>query len=211
MAHFGEKLKKLRLERKMSQEQLATLLGTSKQVISRYENGQRSPKISIVQEYAEKLGVPLDYLIDNNMNEIFELVPDAIPYKRGRKIPIVGTIPAGSPILAIENIEGYDLADVPEDREYFFLRVKGDSMVNANIFEGDLVLVEKCPCAENGQIVACIINGEEATLKRFYRQKDTVILQPETPAYPPIIVSCKDFDAGYARILGVVRELKRKL
>ena len=204
---IGDRIRQRRKELGMSAEELAERIGKDRATVYRYETGDiENLPISIIEPIAKALFTTPAYLMGWE-----ETLPNnAIPYKRGRKIPIVGTIPAGSPILAIENIEGYDYADVPEDREYFFLRVKGDSMVNANIFEGDLVLVEKCPCAENGQIVACIINGEEATLKRFYRQKDTVILQPENPAYPPIIVSCKDFDAGYARILGVVRELKRK-
>ena len=203
MSKLSDMIVYLRKRAGLSQQELADALGISRSTIGMYETGKREPDFETLEAIADFFNVDMNFLRGQTA--------DILPYKRGRIIPIVGVIPAGSPILAIENIEGYDLADVPEDREYFFLRVKGDSMVNANIFEGDLVLVEKCPCAENGQIVACIINGEEATLKRFYRQKDTVILQPENPAYPPIIVSCKDFDAGYARILGVVRELKRKL
>lgn len=134
-----------------------------------------------------------------------------IPYTQGRKIPIIGSIPAGVPVLAEENIEGYDYADVPETGEYFFLRVKGDSMINANIFDGSLVLVKSQPCAENGQIVVCLINGDEATLKRYYQQKDMVILKPENPDYQPIIVSCNEFENGYARILGIAVEVKIKL
>jgi len=134
-----------------------------------------------------------------------------IPYTKGHKIPIIGSIPAGSPVLAQENIEGYDYADVPEDSEYFYLRVKGDSMKDANILDGSLVLVKSQPCAENGQIVVCLVNGDEATLKRFYQQKDMVILKPENPAYQPVLISCNDFESGYARILGVATEVKLKL
>lgn len=135
----------------------------------------------------------------------------AIPIPKMRRIPVLGSIRAGVPVLAEENIEGYSYADVPDGQEYYFLRVKGDSMINARIHDGDLVLIKQQPCADDGQVVACLVNGAEATLKRFYRQKDMIILKPENPAYSPIIVPCSDFDSGYARILGVVKEVKFKL
>ena len=139
------------------------------------------------------------------------LIPGAIPYVRGRRIPILGRIHAGAPLAAVENIEGHDYADVPEGEEYFFLRVKGDSMINAGINTGDLVLVKQQSCAENGNIVVCMVNGDETTLKRYFLQGETVILQPENSDYTPVIVPRKEFDSGYARIVGVAKEVKRKL
>jgi repressor LexA len=112
---------------------------------------------------------------------------------------------------SVDCIEGYAFADVGDDEDYFYLRVSGDSMINAFIFENDLVLVEKQSVAENGQIVVCQVNGDEATIKRYRRQGSTVILQPENPAYEPIIVPIREFEVGYARIVGVVREVKRKI
>lgn len=196
--------------RNMKQADLVKLTGIGKSSISTYLSGEYEPKQKNIYKIAKALNVSESWLMGYDVPMQRTEPAEIISFKRGRKIPIVGTIPAGSPIFAIENIEGYDYADVPEDKEYFYLRVKGDSMINANIFSGDLVLVEKRSFADIGQIVVCIINGDEATLKKFYKQKDTVVLQPENPAYAPIIVSCKDFEDGYARILGVVRELKRK-
>jgi len=140
-----------------------------------------------------------------------KLPSNIFPVPKMRRIPIVGAIRAGMPILAEENIEGYEYDDVPEDQGYFFLRVKGDSMIGAHILDGSLALIKPRQCAEDGQIVACLVNGDEATLKRFYQQKDMVILKPENPAYSPIVVPCSDFDSGYARILGVVTEVKFKV
>lgn len=140
-----------------------------------------------------------------------KLPSNVFPVPKMRRVPILGSIRAGMPILAEENIEGYEYADVPADQGYFYLRVKGDSMVNARICDDDLVLIKQQPCADDGQIVACLVNGDEATLKRFYQQGDMVILKPENPAYNPIIVPCTDFDSGYAQILGVVTEVKFKL
>lgn len=84
-------------------------------------------------------------------------------------------------------------------------------MINAGIQSGDLVLIRIQNCAENGQIVACRINGNEATLKRYREQQSAIILMPENPAYDPYIVSKKDFADGYAGIMGVAVEVKRKL
>ena len=140
-----------------------------------------------------------------------KLPSNVFPIPKMRRIPIVGTIRAGMPIFAEENIEGYEYDDVPEGEDCFFLRVKGDSMMNARICDGDLVLIKQQPCADDGQIVACLVNGDEATLKRFYRQKDMVILKPENPAYNPIVVPCADFESGYARIIGIVTEVKFKV
>ncbi|NLT41025.1 MAG: helix-turn-helix domain-containing protein [Clostridiales bacterium] len=208
MSTFGEKLRKIRKERKMSQEELAAILGTSKQVISRYEKGQRIPKITTAKQFALSLGLPLEYLAGDELNM---LPPEAVPYQQGRRLPILGSIRAGAPLLADEQVTGYDYADVPESADWFFLRVRGDSMINAGIAPGDLVLVRKQDTAENGEIAVCLVNSEEATLKRFHRQGDIVVLQPENPAYSPIIVPVSEFDSGNARIIGVAREVRRSL
>ena len=102
-------------------------------------------------------------------------------------LPLVGHVAAGSPILAEENIEEYvsvpDLAG-GEDGEYL-LRVRGDSMVDAGILEGDHVVVRKQETAADGEIIVALV-GEEATVKRFFRENDHVRLQPENPAHEPI-------------------------
>jgi repressor LexA len=103
-------------------------------------------------------------------------------------LPLVGQVAAGSPVLAEENIEDY--VAVPEiaggDRGQFVLEVKGDSMINAGILEGDHVVVRKQDTAENGEIVVALV-GEEATVKRFFREEQHVRLQPENEALEPIL------------------------
>ena len=103
------------------------------------------------------------------------------------------------------------MLDVAEPEEHFFLRVTGDSMINAGIRDGDLVLLRRQDTAENGQIVACLVDGEDATLKRFRRQRDMVLLQPENPAYEPKLIPLSDFETGAARIVGVAVRLVREL
>ena len=114
-------------------------------------------------------------------------------------VPVVGSVAAGQPILAEENIEDY--FPVPAERmpnaPSFMLHVKGESMVNAGILDGDQVLVRQCSTASNGDIVVAQI-GEEATVTRFYKEKDHIRLQPENDTMDPILVN------GDVQILGQV-------
>jgi len=105
-------------------------------------------------------------------------------------IPIVGSVAAGKPILAEENIDDYirvdrNLLRANKDRVYFALRVKGDSMNGAGVMDGDTAIIEKCAVAREGEIVVAWI-GERVTLKRFFREKNRVRLEPENPAYLPL-------------------------
>ncbi len=104
-------------------------------------------------------------------------------------IPVVGSVAAGQPILAIENIESYFPIpiDMVPNKETFILKVKGESMINVGIFDGDKVMVQKQPTAENGEIVVALID-DSATVKTFYKEKGHIRLQPENDAYEPIIV-----------------------
>lgn len=113
--------------------------------------------------------------------------PASLPHKPVVSLPVVGRVTAGAPILAEQNIE--DSFSLPEDfvgsGECFLLRVRGDSMVGAGIFDGDYLVVRKQSHAQNGDIVVARI-GDEATVKRFYREGDRIRLQPENPAMEPI-------------------------
>lgn len=103
-------------------------------------------------------------------------------------VPLVGTVTAGAPILAVESIEDYIPVPVnSKGKELFALKIKGDSMVNAAILDGDIVIVNKTPVAENGDIVVALID-DEATVKRFFKEDGHFRLQPENDSYEPIIV-----------------------
>jgi repressor LexA len=118
-----------------------------------------------------------------------ELADTPFPmFTRAVNVPILGSIAAGAPILAQEHIEDtFALpADVVGDDQMFMLRVRGDSMINAGIFDGDLVAIRQQPDARNGEIIAALLE-DEATVKRFYREGDHVRLQAENPNYAPII------------------------
>jgi repressor LexA len=126
------------------------------------------------------------------------------------RVPLVGAVPAGLPITAIENREGeiaVDVSFLPSD-DVFCLRVKGESMINAGIYDGDLVLVEKDVSPMKGDIVVAVI-GEEATVKKFYLEKGRVRLEPENEAFGPIIVEQNTpgfYIAG--RVVGLMRRMR---
>jgi repressor LexA len=122
-------------------------------------------------------------------------------------VPIVGRVRAGSPAPAIEDVEGYYNLDMSwvNDKGCFFLRVEGDSMIEANILDGDLALISPQPTAENGQIVVALIN-DEATLKRFYQEKGYIRLQPENSSMQPIIIREGEAETVVAgRLLKIIR------
>ena len=117
-------------------------------------------------------------------------------------IPLVGTITAGQPITAVQNIDGYiPFPSTSTDKELFALKVRGDSMIDVGIFDQDVVVVEQTPVASNGEIVAVLI-GDEATVKRFYREDGHYRLQPENQTMEPIY-------ADQVEILGKITALIR--
>ena len=129
-------------------------------------------------------------IIDDNFNLVRREVVN---------VPLVGTVAAGQPILAVENVEGYFPipSEFMHNEQSFMLKVKGDSMINAGIFDGDQVLVKQQPTADNGDIVVAMVE-DSATVKTFYKEKGYYRLQPENDAMDPIIVT------GEVKILGKV-------
>ena len=114
-------------------------------------------------------------------------------------VSLVGTVAAGQPILAVENVDGYFTipAEFMPNEQSFMLKVKGDSMINAGIFDGDQVLVKQQPTADNGDIVVALVE-DSATVKTFYKEKGYYRLQPENDTMDPIIIT------GEIQILGKV-------
>ena len=122
-------------------------------------------------------------------------------------IPILGKIAAGNPIEAISDNTNY--IDIPQSHlgkgEYFLLEVEGNSMINAGIFDGDQVIIEKCNDAKNGEIVVALIDNNEATLKRIYKRGQQLALQPENSAYKTVI-----YGPDRVQIQGILKQLIRK-
>ena len=120
-------------------------------------------------------------------------------------LPLVGRIAAGQPIEAVQSNETISLADFVRSKEVFVLEVRGDSMQDEHILNGDYVMVEKSRTAHNGDIVVALVEGTDATLKRFYREGENIRLQPSNASMQPIIVPAASVEVQ-GRVIGVLRK-----
>lgn len=181
----------------LNQKDVAKFMCVSESTVSSWCDGSKMPRMDKVQRLADKFGVLKSDLIEEK-ESIFDL-PGVIPMPKMRKVPRLGTIACGEPILAEENIETYD--SVPESvRCDFSLICKGDSMINARIFSGDVVYLCAQPTVENGEIAAVMVDEDEATLKRVMLYEDHISLEPENPMYKPIVLWGDDMNS--VKILG---------
>jgi len=136
------------------------------------------------------------------------------PFDQAVQIPVVGRVKAGSPVLAQEHVEGHVVVDGSwmgrtkgaDATAHFALKVRGESMTNAGILDGDFVIVRQQPTAQDGDIVVALV-GDEATVKRFYKERDHVRLQPEHPTMEPLIVTKQHALAILGKVVAVFRKL----
>src|SRR5438477_13203442 len=148
---------------------------------------------------------------DYNRSRSIDLLPpkgrlkQAMSVNTGVVLPLVGRIAAGQPIEAVENPETISLADFVRSKDVFVLEVRGESMQDEHILDGDYVLVEKTRTAHNGDIVVALVERSDATLKRFYREGDNIRLQPANAAMQPIILPAATVEIQ-GRVIGVLRK-----
>lgn len=205
---FGKRLKELRTDNDFTMDTLCELYNDrfdgnlNKGTLSKYENGLQEPLFTTVKNLSELFNVRIEYLIGKDDNKYDGV--DKLDYKK--TIPILGVIAAGCPIIATECIEGYE--NTEDNTIDFCLRVKGDSMIGARIYDGDIVYVDKSSVIDNGDIVVALVDGENATLKRYFKYGNTVILRPENPALKEMEFNAKD---RYFKILGKVKSVKFKV
>lgn len=212
---LGDYIKEYRQAHRFSMDDFAQRSGMSKAYVSILERNYNPstgkaaiPSLETIKRVAIATGVDFNDLIamldedqeislDTDKRKI--LVPEGfVPMPEMRKIPLVGTIACGEPILAEENIEDY--VSIPKELSGdFALTCKGDSMINARIFDGDLVYIRQQTTIENGEIAAVLIDNE-ATLKRIKLYDDHISLEPENPQYRPIVLWGDDMNT--VRILG---------
>lgn len=196
MSSFGKILRNLRTSKDLTQTQLANSLGLSFSTISMYERGEREPDFEIAEAIADFFNVSMDYL--HGKESVSFSYDNIIPLPNMNKIPLLGTIACGEPILAQENIECE--IDIPEDiKADFALRCSGNSMIDARILDGDIVYIHQQPTVNNGEIAAVLI-GDEATLKRVYLTDSTLTLVACNTAYQPLVYTNEQLNE--IRILG---------
>lgn len=202
-------LKQRRIELGLTMLDVAKLVGVSEATISRYESGNiKNMRRDRIEKYAKALRVsPSDFLDINDdedsyspeLSALMEQYPNIKPIKL-KRFPMLGEIACGEPVFADEDKEHFVMADMDIHAD-FCLTAKGDSMVNARIYEGDIVFIKEMPIVENGDIAAVIIE-DEATLKRVYYYPDDNMLQlvAENPKYKPLVYQGEELN--HIRILG---------
>ena len=187
---IGEIIKSKRIENGYTQQDIANLLSVTKSAVSKWESGGvEQMGRSTIQKLSQILDIPPYVIVTGEFPEEEQVS------KRFISVPLLGSIAAGTPILAEQNIEDYFNLD-KKIKADFCLRINGDSMININIMDGDIVFIKKQEDLENGEVGAVLVE-DSATLKRFYRMNGEVYLQSENPAYKPIVIS-----GGEVMILG---------
>lgn len=219
---LSEAIKIYRTDHDLSQRQFANACGLSNGYIAMIEREVNpstgepiKPTIAALKKIANGMGISMGDLFamvdDIGVSLADELPDNIIPMPKLRQVPRLGTIACGTPILAQDNIEGYD--QVPDWVKCdFTLTCKGDSMINARIYDGDTVCIKAQPEVENGQIAAVLVEGEfdtEATLKRFYFDGTIVQLVAENPRIPPMVFSGSDVEK--VRVLGLATHFVSKV
>ena len=210
IATFQERITSALAEKSITQAELARKTGIWASAISDYIKGKYEAKQDKLSMLARALNVSETWLMGYDvpkerptvdLDAIINRHPDLHPFRKIRSVPILGTIACGTPIWAEENFEGYVGIDPAHMDGEFALICKGDSMIDANIQSGDIVLLKKVPDVEDGKIAAVLIDNE-ATLKKVYKRDDSLVLQPCNRNYGPIVYSAREAENSGIQIIG---------
>lgn len=202
---FAKNLNRIMNEKSVKQIDIVNRLHVAKGTVSAWCSGQNIPRTDALAGLVELLGVKLSDLMLEKPNTVTDDRLDSLPSNitllpKMKKVPLVGQIACGAPILAEENIEDY--VDLPGHiRADYALTCKGDSMINAGIRDGDIVYIRQQETVENGQIAAVMVDREEATLKRFYFDGEVIQLVAENPKIMPMVFAGEN--ANRVRVIGM--------
>lgn len=207
MSELSMKLRNLRKSKQLNQSKIANILKISQQAYAKYEQGITEPDINSLNLLANFYGVTTDYLLGRDIG----LTPINLECIV-TKIPVYGTIPAGIPVEAIEEILDYE--EIPESLAssgvFFALKVKGNSMF-PEIKNNDIVIIRKQEDAETGDICAVMVNGYDATLKTIKKDISGITLIPRNPEYETKTYTPAEVEQLPVRIIGKVIEIRRML
>ena len=200
---IAENIIKIRERYGLTQAELGSIAGVTDRAVSSWEKGIAEPRMGAIQRIADHFGITKSSIIEDE-----ELTNTTVAVS----IPVLGSVPAGIPIEAIEDV--VDWEEIPTKwttggREYFGLQVQGNSMYPKYI-EGDTIIVRKDSDCESGQDCVVYVNGYDATLKKVIKKADHIILQPLNPEYEPIMYEYND-EEHPVNIAGVVVEIRRKV
>lgn len=213
--NFATNLKHLRIQSGMTQEELAKKMDKDYSTIGKWELGQRSPIMTDVIKIADIFQVSLEKLFGSSM-----IYDNATPIKISNNvacIPVLGKIPAGMPLEAIENTYAVDTVDIPVewlkgDNHYFALKLEGDSM-EPDYLDSDIVIFKQASDCENGQDCCIRINGFDATFKRVRKQENGIMVIPlnenNSTGFVSTFYSKEDIENMPIEILGIVKQIRR--
>lgn len=195
---MASNIKHLRESHGMSQAEFGNIAGVTDKAVSSWETGKKEPRMGAIQKLADYFGIRKSDIIEGIAFNLPKAPTGFEPIPAYHMVPMIGEIACGTPILAEENIDGYEPCPSFIHAD-FCLHCHGDSMVGAEIHDGDVVFIRKQPVVENGQIAAVQIEGNtddgyHATLKRFYRSGSTVTLMAENPSIAPMVFTNGDIN-----------------
>lgn len=201
------RVKELRKQKHITQEELGKVLDIQKAAISKYENGRAEPSTEVLKKMSAYFGVSIDYLLGNSPAKL-----SAQKSGRGVRIPVLGRVVAGIPIEAVEEILDYEeiTPELAATGEFFALQVKGSSM-EPTLRDGDVVIVKKQPTVDSGDIAIVLVNGNDATVKEIKESPAGITLIGHNVAvYTPHFYSNHDIESLPIQIIGKVVEMRRK-
>lgn len=203
---FGDILKKLREQSGVSQRKLAEEIHVSQQTVGSWEVNRTTPNPDIMNRVADYFNVSLDYLLGRETTNSSNKKTPRI----GVKIPVLGYVPAGIPLEAVEDILDYEeiSPEMARNGEHFALKIKGDSMI-PDIKNGDVVIIRIQPDVESGEIAIVKVNGDEATCKRVVKHKTGISIVANNPNYEPVFFTNKEIEELPVTVVGKVVELRR--
>lgn len=207
----AQHIKQLRLERGLTQEQLAEQLGLSRVTVTKYESGSITPSVPFAKKMAALFGVSTDYIFGRTEERNFD--PSSLSNYAGRpdryiRVPVIGTVKCGPDGFAYQYLDGMEtLPDDGSHSDIVAFRCRGDSMTGLGIFEGDIAFVHIQPEVESGELAVVVVDGEEGMLKRVIRHGDTLLLESANAAYPTRVFTGREM--SIVRIVGKVLWVKK--
>ena len=200
---FSKNLRRYVSDAGKTQVEISSAIGVSPQTFNTWMQGIAIPRMGKIQALSDYFHINKSDLIEDktDLDAIINRHPDLHPIRKIRSVPILGTIACGTPIWAEENFEGYIGIDPMHMDGEFALICKGDSMVDANIQDGDIVLMKKTSDVEDGRIAAVFIE-DATTLKKVYKRDNSLVLQPCNKNYGPIVYSAKEAEDNGIQIIG---------
>lgn len=205
MPKFSDMLSYLRKRSSLSQQELADATGLTRSAIGMYETGKREPDFETLEIFADYFNVSMDVLTGRSGE-------GSAPTSRGVLIPVLGSVAAGIPIEAVEDILDYEeiTPELAASGDFFALKIKGQSM-EPRMLDGDVVIVRRQDDADTGDIAVVLVNGDEATVKKIRKQTDGLSLIPINPIYEVMFYTPEKCRQLPVRIIGKVVELRGKM